>query len=943
MNLKMETCILGTLLFGFISIFFCKYLNSISIPIVIGFTTIIVLTIMSKIFLKYHSIKKYKIIYIILSGIMFVSSCIYSLYNGNNYFLSGVYSFFIVLSFMLTCLVNRTKYNGSMISIFVSFVLYIMFILLGFENTILSVISIFLLPFMLYILGGFDLSSFFRKRNIIRLLLFFLCLLFLISINPIMLLFGLIPVYYLYERYDTNLKIFLIACYLLSSIIGVVLSFLYNIEIIIDVPIFYYFYSCFVLTILFIIIDKTYKYEIGSLLVLYNFVSLIGVLTGNTTILYIVVPVSFIITGFLLEKINVTKFRFNKYFVPKNIRKVSVVIPNYNYAHYIEERIDSILNQKYPIYELIILDDKSTDNSIEVINKKISSIKDTHPDLTVKFIPNKVNSGNVFKQWEKCFECASGDYLWICEADDLCSKYFLNTVMQGFENQDVVLSYAESTAIDENGNKYKNDLRDWIDIYNCHKWEENYIKDGKEELKETLCINNTIPNASGVVFKIDRDIPVKKYLNVSQKFALCGDWYFYSKYLLHGSIAYDLSSLNYHRMHKNGVTLSTDNFVHYKEILTVQESIKKDVKIPKESEKLVNDRLKRLRQNMCINDEELKYDKIDLKQLIKEKKIKDEYLLSIIIPVYNVEKYLNKCLKSVFIDLPIKTEVIIINDGSPDNSEEIIKDFQKKHKEIVYIKKENGGLSSVKNVGLKKARGKYVIFLDSDDYVSSNMYNTMLKKIIKEDADLVYSDVMMVYEDGTIKYISMKNYDYNDILMQILDGNLMAASWNKIVKKELYDGLIFPEGYNNEDISVSPVLFLRAKSIKHIQSPFYKYLQRTGSIQNSGFNEKRLVVFDTAKICFERIKEYSINKRKKVEGTIVTNQILALLIWPIAEINNKEERLKLISLFCEKFNELQFDRENPIIFDYLKKYSKKVLLDYINNNDINGIDRIIKR
>lgn len=281
--------------------------------------------------------------------------------------------------------------------------------------------------------------------------------------------------------------------------------------------------------------------------------------------------------------------------------------------------------------------------------------------------------------------------------------------------------------------------------------------------------------------------------------------------LLKGKISYVRNSFNYHRIHNSSVTSTTDNFTHYKEVIKIQNSISNDVNISAPMLKRIENRDSTLRRDLCISDDEIYYDTISLNKLLREKNIEDEILLSIIIPVYNVEKYIKKCLNSIFKDFPIKTEVIIINDGSPDNSEKIINEFRKKYKEIVYIKKENGGLSSVKNMGLKLARGKYIIFLDSDDYVSSNMYNTMLKKIIDTDSDLIYCDVLMTYEDNTVKYVTMKNWQRNDSLMQILDGNLMAASWNKMVKKELYNELKFPEGLNNEDIAVSPQLFLRAK------------------------------------------------------------------------------------------------------------------------------------
>ena len=249
-------------------------------------------------------------------------------------------------------------------------------------------------------------------------------------------------------------------------------------------------------------------------------------------------------------------------------------------------------------------------------------------------------------------------------------------------------------------------------------------------------------------------------------------------------------------------------------------------------------------------------------------------------------------------------------------------------------------MSSVKNVGLKEAKGKYIIFLDSDDYVSSNMYSTMLKKIIDTDADLVYCDVLMIYENNTVQYVKMQNTNYSEPLMQILDNNLMAASWNKIVKRKLYDNLEFPEGLNNEDVAVSPQLFLKAKKIEYIPSPFYKYVQRSGSIQNSGFNEKRFVIFDTAKICFEAVKTCDSKSYEMIIGTIINHQILAILIYLIMPIKNKEMKRKYIEMFCEKFNELGIDvTNNYYVCEYLKQHNMDNLIVYLYNNDIKNIEK----
>ena len=278
---------------------------------------------------------------------------------------------------------------------------------------------------------------------------------------------------------------------------------------------------------------------------------------------------------------------------PKEIKKVSVVIPNYNYANYIEERINSILDQTYPIYELIILDDKSTDNSVDVIKKIIKKID---KKIKVNLIINEENSGNVFKQWQKAFAESTGDYLWICEADDLCDKHFLNVAMQGFDNKDVVMSYTESKEIDQDDNVVNNDFRYYTDTYNIKLWNKNFIIDGKEFLNKSLSINNSIVNVSGVVFK-KVDVPIDEYLVGAQNYKLSGDWYFYVRYLMNGYIAYSSDSLNYHRIHKSSVTTKTNNKLKYEEINSIQELVRDSVEVSnryKHYAKVYRDDVKRL-------------------------------------------------------------------------------------------------------------------------------------------------------------------------------------------------------------------------------------------------------------------------------------------------------------------------------------------------------------
>ena len=242
------------------------------------------------------------------------------------------------------------------------------------------------------------------------------------------------------------------------------------------------------------------------------------------------------------KKVNIYNMGKNSKKITDNVKKVSVIIPNYNYENYIIERIDSVLQQTYPIYELIILDDKSTDNSVNIIKEKIKEIK----DVKVKFIPNEKNSGCVFKQWKKGMNEASGDFYWIAEADDLAHPKFLETAMSAFDNENVVISYTESARINENNIMTHKNSQDLYNIYDTNRWNHPYVNKGLDEITNYLSVTNTILNVSSVVWRKG------KYDDILEKatnFKVAGDWYIYFKVLETGDIAFSNLAYNYFRKH----------------------------------------------------------------------------------------------------------------------------------------------------------------------------------------------------------------------------------------------------------------------------------------------------------------------------------------------------------------------------------------------------------
>jgi glycosyltransferase involved in cell wall biosynthesis len=255
-------------------------------------------------------------------------------------------------------------------------------------------------------------------------------------------------------------------------------------------------------------------------------------------------------------------------------KRVSVIIPNYNYETYIKERIKSVLNQDYPIYEVIFLDDASTDNSIKIITDYLDE------GLNIKLIKNEVNSGSAFKQWSKGLQKVRGDYIWIAEADDLCENSFLKELVTCFEkDKDVTLVYCQSKQMDEHGEILSQNYFEYTNDIDTEKWKRDYMRDGIKEISDTLVVKNTIPNVSAVLFRKTDISPIADDI---VNFKITGDWFFHIWLLRQGKIAYISKPLNFHRRHDRGITKSEDKELHYNEVLKMQDYVMKNFDVPPE-------------------------------------------------------------------------------------------------------------------------------------------------------------------------------------------------------------------------------------------------------------------------------------------------------------------------------------------------------------------------
>ena len=234
--------------------------------------------------------------------------------------------------------------------------------------------------------------------------------------------------------------------------------------------------------------------------------------------------------------------------------------------------------------------------------------------------------------------------------------------------------------------------------------------------------------------------------------------------------------------------------------------------------------------------------------------------LSIIVPVYKVEKYIHKCVDSILNQTFTDFELILVDDGSPDNCGRICDEYTEKDSRVRVIHKENGGLSDARNYGIDAAEGSILGFVDSDDDIDHNMYKSMIEYMDSNDLDIVCADTYVIKNNKKKfkpRYPKDKIFYNKDGVIEILDGTLDNAAWNKIYRRSVVGDVRYPKGRIYEDVATTYKFMYAANRIGYMCRPFYNYYKRQGSIVASSFNSKSR--YD----CFLGYKErlaYAIDK-----------------------------------------------------------------------------------
>lgn len=223
----------------------------------------------------------------------------------------------------------------------------------------------------------------------------------------------------------------------------------------------------------------------------------------------------------------------------------------------------------------------------------------------------------------------------------------------------------------------------------------------------------------------------------------------------------------------------------------------------------------------------------------------DNPLISVTVPIYNVEEYLNRCVESIVNQTYQNLEIILVDDGSPDHCPQMCDEWVEKDKRIKVIHKQNGGLSDARNAGLKIATGEYISFIDSDDYIASDFFATLLAVMEKENSDVVECSVVKFYEDERFeKYsdnLAVTTSQTESALSGLIAENPFHQHvWNKLYKVDCLKGILFPVGKLNEDEFWTYQVFGRAQKVSKINKTMYYYFQRSDSIMGENYSIRRL-------------------------------------------------------------------------------------------------------
>ena len=530
---------------------------------------------------------------------------------------------------------------------------------------------------------------------------------------------------------------------------------------------------------------------------------------------------------------------------------ISIIIPVYNVEIYIEQCLDSIKKQSYQNFEVIIVNDGSQDNT-ESICKKIAQ-----SDARFKYFSKE--NGGVSSARNFGLDNANGHYITFIDGDDWVDPNHLEILIKSIteNNSDIAIcSYKE----------FKNNIF-YIRYYtNKEKYLLNFNRMTKEDflinfpklLSTNVCFNNAVSK----LFRRD----LVKDLKFDSKLIYAEDLDFYFRlYLNTESISFINEETYVYRIHGDSTTSGFTQEHAEQELSIYKKMYEKIYELGLPTINYLNklDFLLNARKDFLAN-KVLLNEYFEYLDDIKNNVIYPNKLISIVVPVYNVAPYLNLCLESVANQTYTHFEVLLINDGSRDNSKDICLEFAERDNRFKYIEQKNAGLSVARNTGILNATGEYITLIDGDDFVDPNYLEELYHAALKNDSEIVIASYKTFNENDNNYYIHVfdyrEEYYINRELIEKINlvenrGLEFQKIWGNLYHKRLFENVIFPAGKNVEDTRTNYKLYMESCKTTYIHKDLYVYRIRKGSISDN-ISEEFLT--DELEALLERIAVLSI-------------------------------------------------------------------------------------
>ena len=532
---------------------------------------------------------------------------------------------------------------------------------------------------------------------------------------------------------------------------------------------------------------------------------------------------------------------------------ISIVIPVYNAEKYLEQCLNSIQNQTYKNFEVILVNDGSMDHSESICMDFVKV------DTRFKYF-TKVNGGASSAR-NFGLDNVTGDYITFIDADDWVDENHLEVLMNNIKenNSDMAVSSIK---------KFDNVSNFEFRVYsNQEKYLLNYNKLNREEflviLPKLIYASNSYKIAVSKLFKKE----LVTNIRFDESIIYGEDLEFFFKlYLNINSISYVDEVTYIYRLHDES---SSSKFgqLHMEQELTIYKKMYERIEelgLPtihyvNTLRNLLDYRKDYLENRVLFNEY------LEFLEKIEKKITYPKDLISIIVPIYNVSPYLRLCLESIEKQTYPHFEVLLINDGSRDNSKDICLEFAERDNRFKYIEQQNAGLSAARNTGILNSKGEFLTFIDGDDLIESNYLEELYHTSLKNDSEIVVGSFKEFNEEDNNYYIHVfdyreEHYKHRELIENIAQierrGIEFETSWGTLFHRRLFENVWFPVGKNIEDTRTNYKLYMESCKTSYIHKDLYIYRIRKGSLINS-ITESLLT--DVLEALLERIAVLSLS------------------------------------------------------------------------------------